>query len=140
MFAAAAPQEDLNKAAQASVMFEDMGAILFAAEALDRWRRTLPSAAGLRLWATEASARADRLLERCCEGASIPWLATPSGAAHPRIANGEVAFLAAQQLTSSDIAERPFVSVRTVDNHLQQVYAKLGYQAAQRAGQSFPSS
>ncbi len=38
----------------------------------------------------------------------------------------EVALLAAQNLTSREIAERLFVSVRTVDNHLQQVYVKLG--------------
>jgi len=34
--------------------------------------------------------------------------------------------LAAQDLTSKEIAERLFVSVRTVDNHLQRAYMKLG--------------
>jgi DNA-binding CsgD family transcriptional regulator len=37
-----------------------------------------------------------------------------------------VATLAARGLTSRKIAEDLFVSVRTVDNHLQQVYVKLG--------------
>jgi DNA-binding CsgD family transcriptional regulator len=34
--------------------------------------------------------------------------------------------LAARGLTSRTIAEQLFVSVRTVDNHLQQAYVKLG--------------
>ena len=38
----------------------------------------------------------------------------------------EVAVLAASGITSKDIAERLFVSVRTVDNHLGRVYDKLG--------------
>jgi len=38
----------------------------------------------------------------------------------------EVATLAAQGLASRTIAERLGVSVRTVDNHLRQVYAELG--------------
>ena len=37
-----------------------------------------------------------------------------------------MALLAAQDLSSKDIAERLFVSARTVDNHLQRVYTKLG--------------
>jgi DNA-binding CsgD family transcriptional regulator len=38
----------------------------------------------------------------------------------------EVALLAAEGIASKDIAERLFLSPRTVDNHLQSVYAKLG--------------
>jgi DNA-binding NarL/FixJ family response regulator len=38
----------------------------------------------------------------------------------------EVALLAAGGLSSPAIAERLVVSVRTVDNHLQRVYGKLG--------------
>ena len=38
----------------------------------------------------------------------------------------EVAVLAAGGITSKDIADRLFVSVRTVDNHLGRVYEKLG--------------
>jgi DNA-binding CsgD family transcriptional regulator len=37
-----------------------------------------------------------------------------------------VAVLAASGITSKDIADRLFVSVRTVDNHLGRVYDKLG--------------
>ena len=38
----------------------------------------------------------------------------------------EIAGLAARGLTSRTIAERLVISVRTVDNALQQVYGKLG--------------
>ncbi len=38
----------------------------------------------------------------------------------------EVAVLAAGGITSKDIADRLFVSVRTVDNHLGRVYDKPG--------------
>jgi DNA-binding CsgD family transcriptional regulator len=38
----------------------------------------------------------------------------------------EVASLAAEGLSSDVIAKRLFVSVRTVDNHMQHVYQKLG--------------
>ena len=38
----------------------------------------------------------------------------------------EVAAMAAAGVASRDIADRLFLSVRTVNNHLQRVYAKLG--------------
>jgi DNA-binding NarL/FixJ family response regulator len=38
----------------------------------------------------------------------------------------EIASLAASGLTSDAIASRLFLSVRTVDNHMQHVYQKLG--------------
>ncbi len=44
----------------------------------------------------------------------------------------EIVTLAAEGLTSKDIAERLYLSVRTVDNHLQHAYAKLG--VSSRAG------
>ncbi|MEU2159302.1 helix-turn-helix transcriptional regulator [Streptomyces sp. NPDC019396] len=38
----------------------------------------------------------------------------------------EIALLASRSLASRDIAARLTLSTRTVDNHLQRVYAKLG--------------
>ena len=44
----------------------------------------------------------------------------------------EIVMLAAKGLASKDIAERLFLSVRTVSNHLQHAYSKLGVRS--RAG------
>jgi len=38
----------------------------------------------------------------------------------------EIGMLAAKGLASKDIAERLYLSVRTVNNHLQHIYTKLG--------------
>jgi DNA-binding CsgD family transcriptional regulator len=38
----------------------------------------------------------------------------------------EIALLAASGLSSREIADRLVVSVRTIDNHLQRAYRKLG--------------
>ena len=48
----------------------------------------------------------------------------------------EVALLAADGVTSKDIAERLDLSVRTVHNHLQHVYAKLGVTSRPELGRS----
>jgi DNA-binding CsgD family transcriptional regulator len=123
-FARAANLQDARLAAEATDRFEAIGALLFAAEAATL-ERNLASVAGLRRRASESEARADRLLEQC-EGARTPGLAQRAGASRLSEREREVAALAAQDLTSREIAERLFVSVRTVDNHLQQVYMKLG--------------
>ena len=71
-----------------------------------------------------SSARARRLLD-ACEGALTPAL---SGLAPDPLSprEREVAMLAAGGLTSPEIAERLVLSVRTVENHLQRGYDKLG--------------
>ena len=71
-----------------------------------------------------SSARARRLLE-ACEGAGTPAL---SGLAPDPLTprEREVAMLVARGLTSAEIGERLVLSRRTVENHLQSGYAKLG--------------
>jgi len=44
----------------------------------------------------------------------------------------EIVMLAAAGIASKDIAERLYLSVRTVNNHLQHAYTKLG--VSSRAG------
>src|SRR5207253_5922915 len=104
---------------RASESFEAMGAMLLAAEAAATYR-----AEGKKGSMLASSARARRLLEEC-EGARTPAL---SGLAPDPLTprEREVAMLAVQGLTSTEIAQRLVLSARTVENHLQRCYAKLG--------------
>jgi DNA-binding CsgD family transcriptional regulator len=104
--------------------FEAMGALLAAAEsatsaalAYRREQRARDAAALL----TRAAALAER-----CEGARTPGLVVAESVAPLTTREREIAALAADRLSSREIAERLVVSVRTVDNHLQNVYTKLG--------------
>jgi DNA-binding CsgD family transcriptional regulator len=123
-YARAVDRSDLEAAVEAADRFEAIGANLFAAEAASVESR-LAAAAGLRRRAAAAGARATALLARC-EGAELPWLDRTGSLENLSRREREVALLAAQDLSSKDIAERLFVSARTVDNHLQRVYTKLG--------------
>ena len=49
-----------------------------------------------------------------------------SASSHSAIASTRSRLLAAEGMSSRDIASRLFVSTRTIDNHLQHVYSKLG--------------
>ncbi|NBE81707.1 helix-turn-helix transcriptional regulator [Micromonospora rubida] len=73
--------------------------------------------------ASAAHARLGELLGRC-DQVDTPALRLGKPALSDR--EWEVARLAAQGATSRAIAERLFLSSRTVDNHLQHVYSKLG--------------
>ena len=55
---------------------------------------------------------------RCCRAATLRN--------HSRHASVEIAALAVQRLASKEIAKQLHLSVRTVDNHLQRIYTKLG--------------
>jgi DNA-binding CsgD family transcriptional regulator len=109
---------------QVSAAFEGLGALLYAAEAsveaaavLRRGGRPRDAAAG--------EHRAARLLSRC-EGAATPVVRTIT--ARSRLTPGELdaAVQAAAGRSNKQIAADSHVSVRTVENHLQRVYEKLG--------------
>lgn len=61
-----------------------------------------------------------------CEGAKTPGLFMPHQMYSLTAREREIALMAAHGLTSSTIASQLSLSVRTVDNHLQRVYGKLG--------------
>lgn len=86
--------------------------------------------AGFMLHAAEAAAESGNRalfgrLVGFCEGARTPALALMSAASLTR-REREIAVLAARGLTNKEIASSLVISVRTVDNHLSNTYAKLG--------------
>jgi class 3 adenylate cyclase/DNA-binding CsgD family transcriptional regulator len=85
---------------QALATFEALGAARYA----DKARRTLRSL-GVRIPSPRTGRRADQPLSR---------------------REMEVATLVAEGLTNAEIAERLVVSVRTIESHLDHVYARLG--------------
>jgi DNA-binding CsgD family transcriptional regulator len=104
--------------------FAELDVDLVAAEAAlgaaEAYRRQ-----GLRRRAAECSELAHHLIENC-EGVRSP--ATRREPAFAALTNREreIATLAARGLTSRDIAEQLSLSTRTVDNHLQNAFGKLG--------------
>jgi DNA-binding CsgD family transcriptional regulator len=99
-------------------------ALLVAAEAADA------AAAAHRVAGRHASARAaaDRaaLWLTKCEGAHPPTMLAAPEAVDLTRREREIALLAATGASSREIAGRLVLSVRTVDNHLQSAYRKLG--------------
>jgi DNA-binding NarL/FixJ family response regulator len=108
----------------AAVVFERLGAALLAAEgfaaAARTWRR-----AGHGRRATAAASRARALADRC-EGAHTPELAELEIATPLTDRELDVALLAAGGQSNREVAERLYLSLRTVENHLQRIYTKLG--------------
>jgi DNA-binding CsgD family transcriptional regulator len=101
--------------------------------------------AGFKLFAAEAASQMSGLHRRRREGQlarrtavlARELLPEDSGVRTPPFAElpdlipltkreREIALLAAHGMTSREIAERLFISIRSVDNHLSRAYAKLG--------------
>ena len=120
--AAAAAAGSAERLEHAAEDLEDIGADLAAAEALVQAAAAHRRAG--REPAARSTARDSQRIARACAGARTPLLTEPPADLTPRQA--AVARLAAERLTSREIAERLHLSVRTVDNHLAQAYAKLG--------------
>jgi len=101
-----------------------VGADLLAAEAA-----TAAAAAWRRADRPRRAAAADRRAATArvrCEGARTPLLILAQATAPLTVREREIALLAAVGNASKDIATVLALSVRTVDNHLQHAYAKLG--------------
>ncbi len=128
--AAAARARDARELAGAADDFEALGAMLLAAEAASGAADAF-SRAGDRRAATAALRHANDLAA-ACEGAATPGLVQAASAVPLSGREREIVTLAAEGMSSKDIAERLYLSVRTVDNHLQHAYAKLG--VSSRAG------
>ncbi|WP_371670902.1 LuxR C-terminal-related transcriptional regulator [Streptomyces sp. NBC_00289] len=103
---------------------ETIGADLLAGEAATAAGSALRRAGQSRR-ASAAAQQAQACAARC-EGARTPLLATAQATSALTAREQEVALLAAANAGSKDIAGALHLSVRTVDNHLQHAYTKLG--------------
>jgi DNA-binding CsgD family transcriptional regulator len=123
-YAAALVAHDGSGLLEVAERFADHGALLVAAEAANA-AGAAHRDAGRASSARAAGARAALWLQ-ACEGARPPTLLgiAPAEELTPR--EREIALLAAAEMSSREIADRLVVSVRTVDNHLQRAYRKLG--------------
>ncbi|MFF0143448.1 LuxR C-terminal-related transcriptional regulator [Streptomyces sp. NPDC005227] len=129
-FVTALAKRDPQQLMTCSEELEDMGARLLAAEsaaeAANAWRRR-----GDTRKVTAATAEATRLAGQC-EGARTPILSGIAGDVEPLTKRErEIALLAASGKTSKAISQHLTLSVRTVDNHLQRIYLKLGVRSRQ---------
>jgi DNA-binding CsgD family transcriptional regulator len=122
--ARAARARDAAGLASAASDFEALGAMLLAAEAAAGAAEAFGRAGDRR--AAAASLRHSAALAAACEGAVTPALFHAHPAAPLSGREREIVRLAAEGLASKDIADRLFLSVRTVNNHLQHAYTKLG--------------
>ena len=104
--------------------FEDMGTILYAAEASTEAAVNLRRGGEARK-AAAAEQRAARLLARC-EGATTPAVQTITARVHLTPGELDAAVQAAAGRSNKEIASDMYLSVRTVESHLQRVYEKLG--------------
>jgi DNA-binding NarL/FixJ family response regulator len=134
--ARAAAAEDGSALDEAAEAFESMGALVDAVDASTE-AAAAHAVAGQSARRLASVQRAEAILRRC-NGAAPPWIkVAPSAPLSGR--EVEVAELAARGLTSREIAEQLYVSVRTVDNHLYRIYAKLGVDARDDLAVIFPS-
>jgi DNA-binding CsgD family transcriptional regulator len=115
---------DPRRIERAASVFTELGALLWAAEA-ESAAASAHREDGRDASARGAAARAALLLERC-GGARTPALALAGPVEELTAREREIAALAAGGYSNRDIASRLVVSVRTVENHLQRVYRKLG--------------
>jgi DNA-binding CsgD family transcriptional regulator len=123
---------------EAAGMFETIGADLIGAEAAVDSGRAWARAGDPRR-ATRMHQRSRQLLDRC-QGASSPALLGLNTLVPLTDREREVALLAITGIGNKEIAERLFVSVRTVDNHLQHVYEKLGVKSRAELGNELGSA
>jgi DNA-binding CsgD family transcriptional regulator len=115
---------DPRRIERAASSFTELGALLWAAEA-ERAAASAHREAGREASARAAAARAALLLEHC-GGARTPALAAAGPVEELTPREREIAALAASGASNREIAARLVVSVRTVENHLQRAYRKLG--------------
>jgi DNA-binding CsgD family transcriptional regulator len=122
--ASAEASGDLDALVAAGEGWEALGYALFAGEAFVSASAAARRAHNSRQ-AVNLQNRADEILAKC-EGAATPLLQFAERGERLTGREREIAALAAQGLSSLEIAKRLQVSPRTVNNHLHAAYSKLG--------------
>ena len=122
--AVAVSEDDGTALEDVATAFEDIGALLFAAEAAAEASSAF-SRSRRKSQAERAAARSGLLLA-ACEGARTPLLEELERPLPLTRREREVVNLAADGLSSQAIADRLFLSARTVEGHLHKAYGKLG--------------
>jgi ATP/maltotriose-dependent transcriptional regulator MalT len=115
---------ELDALVRAGEMWQTLGYALFAGEAFVSASAAARRGHNSRL-AVSLQNRAEDLLARC-DGAATPLLQFAERGERLTGREREIAALAAQGLSSLEIAKRLQVSPRTVNNHLHAAYSKLG--------------
>jgi DNA-binding CsgD family transcriptional regulator len=123
-YVTAAAEKDSPALRAAAAQFEDLGALLYAAEALGESAVHLRRDGASRD-AAAAQQAAGRLLAHC-EGAVTPFVRAISARAQLTPAELDTALQAATGSTDKQIAEMMHLSARTVENRLHRAYQKLG--------------
>jgi ATP/maltotriose-dependent transcriptional regulator MalT len=130
--ARALADSDAQALDEVSGEFEDMGAMLLAAECAAEASRAFKDAG--RTGSSLAAAERARALAATCEGARTPALAEASTAVPLTAREREIGLLAARGHSNREIAGRLVLSPRTVGNHLHNLYAKLGVEGREELG------
>ena len=129
-YAVAAADEDGTALLDVAERFAELGFLVLAAESAARAAVAVAATTGPgSAPARRAAARATALVERCQHLRTPAVIALTAGQLSVR--ERQIATLAADGQTSQQIADRLVLSVRTVDNHLQHVYTKLGVSSRQ---------
>jgi DNA-binding CsgD family transcriptional regulator len=123
-YANAVAARDSQALRDVSKAFEALGAHLYAAEASVE-AAAVARRGGRPRDATADEHRAGQLLSRC-EGAVTPIVKTITARARLTPGGLDAAVQAATGRSNKQIAADSHISVRTVENHLQRVYEKLG--------------
>ncbi|MET8509358.1 LuxR C-terminal-related transcriptional regulator [Streptomyces sp. NPDC004787] len=130
--AAALAADDAASLLEVAEHFHEYGAHLLAAEAATAaataWRRKgRPHKVNA---AVQAAARS----RTYCPDVSTPLLRTAAVDTPLTNREHEIALLAASGMSSKEIADQLLLSARTVDNHLQRVFSKLGVTSRRELG------
>lgn len=127
-------QSDASALETAGGEFERCGAHLLAGEAHADASR-IYTRKGDKRAAARAMRTSTRLLDKC-PGVRTPVSILVGSAIQLTARERQIALLAARNMSSAEVAEHLVVSTRTVDNHLQKIFSKLGITSRREIGRA----